>query len=153
MNKKLMVGALAVALISGGIAGATMLPSTNAASSVQKSPVQPANDQETNDDGVQGAQELPDNDQETNDDGAQGAQELPDNDQETNDDGLQATTKISKQQSIDIALKQTPGTVTNVNLETENGKTVYAVTIKDAAGKEQELTVDATTGAIIPEND
>jgi uncharacterized membrane protein YkoI len=152
MNKKLMVGALAVALISGGIAGATMLPSTNAASSVEKSQVQPDNDPETNDDGVQGAQEQKDNDKETNDDGVQGAQDQQDNDKETNDDGVQAT-KFSKQQSIDIALKQTPGTVTSANLETENGKTVYAVTIKDAAGKEQELTVDATTGAIIPEND
>ncbi|MCD9022777.1 PepSY domain-containing protein [Cohnella silvisoli] len=172
MNKKLMVGALAVALIGGGIAGAALLPSTNAASSVQKSPapVQQDNDQETNDDGVQGAQVEQGNDQEVNDDGVNGDQGAQDNDQEVNDDGVNGdqgaqdddkevndaatqTTAFSKQQSIDIALKQTPGTVTSANLETENGKTVYAITIKDAAGKEQELTVDATTGKIIPEND
>jgi hypothetical protein len=88
MNKKLMVGALAVALIGGGVAGATLLPSTNAASSVgttgatqlpstnaapsvQKSPVQPAVDQETNDDGgVKDAQDAQGNDLETNDDAA-----------------------------------------------------------------------------------
>lgn len=165
MNKKLMIGALAVALIGGGIAGETLLPSTNAASSVPKSqvPVQQDNDQETNDDGVQGEQ---DNDKEVNDDGVQGAQDNDNevNDNEVNDDGAQdndqevndaaaQTTTFSKQQSIDIALKQTPGTVTSANLETEDGKTVYAITIKDAAGKEHELTIDATTGTIIPEND
>jgi hypothetical protein len=102
MNKKLMVGALAVALIGGGAVGATMLPSTNAASSVGttgatapsvQSPVQPANDQETNDDAVTGTQAAVD--QETNDDGgvqdAQDAQDAQGNDLETNDDTAQAT--------------------------------------------------------------
>jgi hypothetical protein len=102
MNKKLMVGALAVAIIGGGAIGATLLPSTNAASSVGttgataptvQSPVQPANDQETNDDAVTGTQAAPDHDavtgtqaaaadKETNDDAVKGAV-----DQETNDGG------------------------------------------------------------------
>jgi uncharacterized membrane protein YkoI len=170
MNKKLMVGALAVALIGGGIAGAALLPSTNAATPPTASataPVQQDTDTEVNDDGVQGAQDTDtevnddgaqgaqDTDKEVNDDGAQGAQ---DTDKEVNDDGAQAQAQapapaISKQQSIDIAVKQTPGEVTSVQLESEDGVNAYTVTIKDAAGKEQEITIDATTGIIIPEND
>lgn len=94
MNKKLMVGALAVAIIGGGAIGATLLPSTNAASSVGttgataptvQSPVQPANDQETNDDAVTGTQAAPD--QETKDDAVTGTQAAA-ADQETNDDAV-----------------------------------------------------------------
>jgi uncharacterized membrane protein YkoI len=153
MNKKLMVGALAVALVGGGIAGAALLPSTNAATPPTASataPVQQDTDTEVNDDGAQGAQ---DTDTEVNYDGAQDAQ---DTDKEVNDDGAQAQAPapaISKQQSIDIAVKQTPGEVTSVQLESEDGVNAYTVTIKDSAGKEQEITIDATTGIIIPEKD
>jgi uncharacterized membrane protein YkoI len=154
MNKKLMVGALAVALVSGGIAGAALLPSTNAAAPVVGTPVQ--NDQvqqdidkEVNDDAQQGKQ---DNDKEVNDDAQQGEQN---NDKEVNDDAADVvlTPTINKQQSIDIAVKQTPGVVTDVKLEAEDGKAAYSITIKDSAGTEHEITVDATTGTISPEND
>ena len=154
MNKKIMVGALTLALVSGGIVGAALLPSTNAATletgietaPVQKDQVQQDKDKEVNDDGLKGQQ---DNDKEVDDDGVKGQQ---DNDKEVNDDAAQAPV-ISKQQSIDIAVKQTPGDVTSVKLETEDGVTAYTVTIKNAASKEHELTIDATTGKIIPEND
>jgi uncharacterized membrane protein YkoI len=145
MNKKLMVGVLAVSIVGGGIVGAALLPSTNAATpvkaiataSVQKDQVQQDTDKEVNDDGAQGAQ---------------------DTDKEVNDDGAQTPVApvapvITKQQSIDIAVKQTPGDVTSVQLESEDGVSAYVVTIKDAAGKEQEITIDATTGTIIPEKD
>ncbi|MEC0094031.1 PepSY domain-containing protein [Paenibacillus macquariensis] len=169
MNKKIMVGALTLALVGGGIAGAALLPSTSAATPetanttapVQKDQVQQDNDKEVNDDGVKGDQ---DNDKEVNDDDVKGDQDndkevndddvkgQQDNDKEVNDDAAQAPV-ISKQQSIDIAVKQTPGDVTSVKLETEDGVTAYTVTIKDAASKEHEHTIDATTGKIIPEND
>ncbi len=162
MNKKLMVGALAVALIGGGITGAALLPSTNAAEPTADShnltndqQGQLDNDQEVNDDGEQA-----DNDQEVNDDDQQAdnGQEVnddgeeADNDQETNDDGLQSAT-ITKEQGAAIALKQTPGDVLSVQLETEDGVTAFTVTIKDKKGQEQEVTVDATSGKVIPEND
>lgn len=160
MNKKLMIGTLVVAVIGGAITGAALLPSTNAATPdvkasasaapvpapVQKAQTQQDNDKEVNDDGAQDKQ---DNDQEVNDDGVQKQQ---DNDKEVNDDNEQATS-ITKQQSIDAALQQTPGTVSKVKLETENGVAAYTVTIKDAAGQQHEVTVDATTGKVIPEND
>ncbi|MFC5406316.1 PepSY domain-containing protein [Cohnella soli] len=169
MNKKLMVGVLAVALVGGGIAGAALLPSTNAAtadpanstSPVQKDQIQQDNDKEVKDDGAQneqdndkevnddGVQNKQDNDKEVNDDGAQNEQ---DNDKEVNDDGAQSTA-ITKQQSIDIAVKQSPGVVKSVVLESENGVSAYTVTIKDTAGKEHEVTVNATTGEVVPEND
>ncbi|WP_136605736.1 PepSY domain-containing protein [Paenibacillus dokdonensis] len=126
MNKKLMVGALAVALTGGGIIGAALLPSTDAAASDATAPASAAP--------VQKAQTQQDNDKEVNDDGAQAA-------------------SITKQQSIDAALKQTAGTVSDVQLETENGVAAYTVKIKDAAGTQHEVTVDATTGKVIPEND
>jgi uncharacterized membrane protein YkoI len=142
MNKKLMVGALAVSLVGGGIVGAALLPSTNAATPVTTNATAP----------VQKDQVQQDTDKEVNDDGAQGAQ---DTDKEVNDDGAQTPVApvITKQQSIDIAVKQTPGDVTSVQLESEDGVSAYVVTIKDAAGKEQEITIDATTGTIIPEKD
>lgn len=146
MNKKLMVGALAVALTGGGIMGAALLPSTNAAASDAAASASAMSASATP---VQKAQTQQDNDKEVNDDGAQ---DKLDNDKEVNDDGAQAAS-ITKQQGIDAALKQTAGTVSAVQLETENGVAAYTVTIKDAAGTQHEVTVDATTGKVIPEND
>ncbi|WP_168123131.1 PepSY domain-containing protein [Paenibacillus sp. HB172176] len=124
MNKKLMVGALAVALIGGGIVGTTMLPITNAAAPVLKSITSPNR--------LDQAQQ--------------------DNDQEVNDDEVQAVT-LTKQQVIEIALKQIPGEVTDVQLETENNVAAYSVTVKDSEGTNQEITFDANSGEILPEDD
>lgn len=130
MNKKIILGVLAAALVGGGVVAVSVLPSTHAASSQS---VVDDDDVETNDDG----QEAQDTDTEVNDD-----QEVAD-----------ADVAITEQQSMDIALKQVPGTVSSVELESEDGVSAYSVTIKDSAGKKHEVTVNAKTGEVIPEND
>jgi len=127
MNNKLMVGVLAFTLVAGGIVGATFLPSTNAATSATV---------------VAGTSDNKD-------------QVNQDNDEEVNDDAedIIPTPALSQQQSIDIAIKKTPGKVIDAKLESEDGKAVFEITINDSAGKEHEVTVDANTGMIVQEND
>jgi uncharacterized membrane protein YkoI len=152
MNKKLMVAALAVTLVGGSYAGAALLPTAKAnpqagpsvqASTAVQAQAQTDNDKEVADD-LNGQ---PDSDKEVADD--QNGQN--DNDKEVADD-LENSVKITKEQSIAIATKEIPGNVTSSNVEDENGKAVYSVTINDKNGKEQEVTVDAVTGTIIPES-
>ena len=155
----LMVAALAVTLVGGGLAGAALLPSANAASSTAK-PAQPSatggniaatggqgqadTDKEVADDQqVQG-----DTDKEVADD----QQVQADTDKEVADDNVNAAA-ITKEQSIELAKKQVPGTVQSVKTESENGKPVFNIVIKDSAGKEHEINIDASAGTVIPEND
>ena len=166
MNKKLMVAALAVTLIGGGIAGAALIPSANADAQTAKvtQTTQADNDKEVADDQAGQA----DNDKEVADDQAGQADNdkeiaddqegKEDNDKEVSDD--QAVTvapsqaAVTKEQSIALANKQFPnGTVKKVQIESENGKSVYNITITDAKGTEQEVNVDIASGTIIAEND
>ncbi|MBT2694063.1 PepSY domain-containing protein [Bacillus sp. ISL-55] len=56
--------------------------------------------------------------------------------------------QISEDQAKEIALKQVKGTVTKVELETENGVLVYEVDIK-APDQLYEVTIDAKSGKVI----
>jgi uncharacterized membrane protein YkoI len=50
----------------------------------------------------------------------------------------------------DIATKQFPGaTITDTELEDAYGKLVYQVELRDAAGKEWDVDIDATTGEVL----
>lgn len=180
MNKKLMVAALAVTLIGGGIAGAALIPSANADAQTAKvtQTTQADNEKEVADDQVGQADNdkavaddqagQADNDKEVADDQAGQADNdkeiaddqegKEDNDKEVSDD--QAVTvapsqaAVTKEQSIALANKQFPnGTVKKVQIESENGKSVYNITITDAKGTEQEVNVDIASGTIIAEND
>jgi uncharacterized membrane protein YkoI len=62
---------------------------------------------------------------------------------------LQAQAKITAEQSKAAALKQVSGTVQSVILEDEDNTAVYTVTVKDSAGKLQDVKVNAQTGAIV----
>ena len=57
--------------------------------------------------------------------------------------------KISLEEAKQIALRATPGVVKEAELEMENGFLVYEVEIRDEAGVEHELLIDAGTGAIL----
>jgi uncharacterized membrane protein YkoI len=61
---------------------------------------------------------------------------------------LEKAAQITKQQAIDVALKQVSGTVKEAALEDENGVIVYNVHIVDANGKGSEVKVDAKTGSV-----
>ncbi|BBH20703.1 hypothetical protein Back11_20480 [Paenibacillus baekrokdamisoli] len=202
MNKKLMIAALAVTLIGGGIAGSALLPSANADSQTkqvtQSTTTQPDTDKEVADDQAGQAntdkevaddqagqantdkevaddqagkadtdKEVADDqagkantDKEVADDqaGQAGQAGQADTDKEVADDqsanAAPSAAAITKEQSIELAKKQYPGgTVKTAKLESENGKSAYAITITDAKGTEHEITIDAAGGTVIPEND
>ncbi len=55
---------------------------------------------------------------------------------------------ISKAQAQDIALKATPGTVHEIDLEQEHGTQVWSVAINTSSGA-KEVLVDAQSGVIV----
>ena len=74
-------------------------------------------------------------------------------DQEVNDNQDQVTlakqAKITEAESKAIALKQVPGTVTDVELEDEDGTVVYGVEVQAKDGSKQDVKVNAQTGKIV----
>ena len=57
--------------------------------------------------------------------------------------------KITEAESKVIALKQVPGTVTDVELEDEDGTAVYGVEVQVKDESKQDVKVDAQTGKIV----
>ena len=74
-------------------------------------------------------------------------------DDDENDDFSQADlakqAKITKDEASENALEQVPGTVTEVELDDENGLVVYDVEINAEDGTQQSVEVDAKTGKIV----
>ena len=74
-------------------------------------------------------------------------------DKEVNDNQeqakLAAQAKITEPESKIIALKQVPGTVTDVELEDEDGTIVYGVEVQAKDGSKQDVKVNAQTGKIV----
>lgn len=57
--------------------------------------------------------------------------------------------KISIEQARKTALERVNGTITEEELEKENGRIVYSIEIRDANRKVYDVEVDAQTGAIV----
>ncbi|MGI8495778.1 MAG: PepSY domain-containing protein, partial [Pyrinomonadaceae bacterium] len=57
--------------------------------------------------------------------------------------------KITMAQAKEIALKRIPGTITEEDLEKENGRLQYSFDIKDADGKVFDVEIDAKTGKVL----
>jgi uncharacterized membrane protein YkoI len=87
------------------------------------------------------------------DNGDEGENGQEANDKEVNDDQDQVTlakqAKITEAESKTIALKQVPGTVTDVELEDEDGTVVYGVEVQAKDGSKQDVKVNAQTGKIV----
>lgn len=62
---------------------------------------------------------------------------------------LEKEAKLTKQESIDIALKEVQGSASDVELENEDGVVIYSVEITDDQGQKHEVAVDANTGKIL----
>jgi len=60
-----------------------------------------------------------------------------------------ATTGVTAQQAIEIALTAIPGEVTEVEREREDGMTVFEVEILTAEGARYEIDINAETGEIL----
>jgi uncharacterized membrane protein YkoI len=56
--------------------------------------------------------------------------------------------RLTQDQVKVIALKQYKGTVKNVQLNNENGRDVYKISIHDQNGKDHDVKIDANTGEI-----
>ena len=89
------------------------------------------------------------------DNGDEGENGQEENDQEENDKQEQAKlAKITEAESKAIALQKVPGTVTEVELEDEDGTIIYGVEVQVKDGSKQDVKVDAQTGKIVKvEND
>lgn len=85
---------------------------------------------------------------------------LDDEDDDEDDDGeendspemqakLAKEAKISIEQARSTALGRVSGTITEEELEMENGKLVYSIEVRDANKKTFDVEVDAKTGAIV----
>ena len=56
---------------------------------------------------------------------------------------------LTEEQAIEIALLEVPGQVQEIELETEDGSTVYEIEIIGAGGQEFEVEIAADTGTVI----
>jgi len=63
-------------------------------------------------------------------------------------DGSSRSTPITKDQAKKIALKKVSGTITEVDLDDENGQLVYEIDIQQTKKKEATVVVNAYTGKI-----
>lgn len=69
---------------------------------------------------------------------------------DTADAALLAKTVVTLTQAEEIVLNANAGAIiTGIQLDDENGATVYSVTFVDANGHQSEVTVDAVTGEIL----
>lgn len=57
--------------------------------------------------------------------------------------------RISITDAMNIATEQIPGEIVKVELDTENGRLVYEVEIRNMHGVKYEVEVDAQTGRIV----
>ncbi|MFA1543018.1 PepSY domain-containing protein [Actinomadura monticuli] len=60
-----------------------------------------------------------------------------------------AEAAVSIAQAADAALKAVPGTVAEVELEDENGRTVWEVDVLSGSGERRDVTVDAGDGKVL----
>ncbi|MGI5415324.1 PepSY domain-containing protein [Actinomadura luteofluorescens] len=60
--------------------------------------------------------------------------------------GKPARPAVSLTQAADAALKAVPGEVHEIELDDDNGRTVWEVDVAGADGKKHEVIVDAATG-------
>lgn len=56
---------------------------------------------------------------------------------------------LTAQDAIEIALKEVPGTVEEVELEDEDGKLVFEIEIVSTDGTETEVEIDAMSGDVL----
>lgn len=67
---------------------------------------------------------------------------------------LESSCKISRKQAQDIAVARISGAITDVDLETKNGKPYWSIDIKPSKDVEREVHIDALSGAVLSvEND
>ena len=78
-----------------------------------------------------------------------------DRDDDEDDDSPEMQAKLAKEAKISIeqarktALERVAGTITEEEIEIENGVLVYSIEIRDANGKTHDVEVDAKTGEIV----
>lgn len=70
-------------------------------------------------------------------------------DGETNDDNVTVTARITPAAARATALRAKPGTVTKIELESENGQPVYAVDITASGGQKFDVKVHGNTGRVL----
>lgn len=56
---------------------------------------------------------------------------------------------ITEEEATKTALKKVPGTITDIELENENGTIVYGIEIVAKDGSQQDVKIDAKTGKIV----
>ena len=60
---------------------------------------------------------------------------------------------ITADQAREIALRQRPGRVEEVDLENDDGRTVWEVEVETERGQDFEVSIDAATGEVLEVDD
>jgi uncharacterized membrane protein YkoI len=63
---------------------------------------------------------------------------------------MAAAAPVTIDQAVQLATREQPGTVIEVELEEQGGRAVWEVEIVSADGRVVELSVDASTGSVAP---
>lgn len=66
-----------------------------------------------------------------------------------NDMALEREAKISRQRAQEIALEQVKGTVTDVDIDQDDGQLVWSVDIRPNNGSKKDVRINANTGKVI----
>ena len=120
MNKKILVPALALSIMGGGIAGSLLNGSAFAANSSQTNGEDVSDDQEENG-------------------------EVPDQEEQKQ---LKQEATITEEESKALALKEMEGNITDTELEDEDGVIVYSVEVTDPKGIKHDVKVNAKSGKV-----
>lgn len=65
------------------------------------------------------------------------------------DTALEREAKISRQRAQEIALKKVKGTITDVDIDRDDGQLVWSVDIRPNNGPKKDVRIDANTGKVI----
>ncbi len=142
MKKKILVGMLILGLMVSSVAlfaGKHGVFAGGSTTPTQSTVTATVNDEETTDSNIQ----------EPNYIGSIKVTDTNTNDEASESAALQGLAKISQADAETSALTKVQGTVVKIDLENENGYLVYAVSIKDAQGKTNEVKIDAGNGSVL----
>ena len=153
-RKLIVTGALAAALIGGGVSIAAASDSGTGPSTASADEQQTDGETEDGQDGGPGSEEEAQDPSYTGSVAAPAESEQADG-QETGgseadeQSALQALATVTPSHAEQAALAAVPGTVAETDLDNENGWVVYSVEVNGRDGTVTEVTVDAGNGAVL----
>jgi uncharacterized membrane protein YkoI len=153
-RKLIVAGALAAALIGGGVSIAAASDTSSAPSSTSADGQQADGEAADGQDGGPGSEEEAQDPSYTGSVAAPAESEQADGQETAGSEAdeqtaLEALATVTPSQAERAALTAVPGTVAETDLGNENGWVVYSVEVNGTDGTVTEVTVDAGNGAVL----